>query len=817
MRVSIPICGWLLLATGGLLWGQTGYTVGVALADKTVVRGISVPGQPVTWQPAQYNPVTQFLDLTGVFTVPFGRSLNDFSVTVNGRGVTIPPGGGVPVAGAQQYNFFVSIPLPGATPPPPGWSIYTFGSMLSNPDNIAKPILVELYDWAQSELRARQLITIVDARLAGGDFDPAAGNPTVSEGLQLEMTGRGLDNLEAFHAAGLPHPTVADYEAALTAEMRRKTYTAKTNTAIGAATAACIPINSLPAGWKSLPEYVAVFAEAEAQYAAYVSASTAGGGLAQVITNRSCVRELVLPGRFEVCAGSLRGSGQSMKLQSVSNVDLSLGLDQATPPYHHAQPSLGPIETKVLGKFLGLFIRYSHDPGRACLVRPTKSIPESSLLARPSLDAERTCNAITLNGPGGARSTGALPYTLKEGAEGREHIDMHAGTQPANYFLMNDPKTSTLPGWCGSNAGMELTSRTVVNRFWDFTTAALNTTWSENYPRTRQAQALEGIFRSWEPGTWGEANLAGSSTGADHQLTFNYSEARSKNLRDRFFARMAVGGSVQGKALQSYYLFKPSIFPCEHNLCGFNRTENGTQHDVSFQYTTGALNHIVAQLAATPLLTFNWEPTYQELGVAPPPGVPPTQKAVLDGPTMSNLHAAFAELGANAASIRVTPVFKPFFFINPQPVRPPGWTPGQENLVYSTPYLQVEVSNIQGTWLRGASYLWDLDFQLTPAATDKLTAAWSSPGGPASLGMAVFSNFTGCVGQYYGASPAGCPDAAYFALLSRLRPVLASKLLYLADRFPAPYNYFSGPQRKEFSLAEKYQEDQVIAFYGNLQ
>ncbi|MBN8733709.1 MAG: hypothetical protein J0L64_24455 [Acidobacteria bacterium] len=817
MRVSIPICGWLLLATGGLLWGQSGYTVGVALADKTVVRGISVPGQPVTWQPPQYNPATQFLDLTGVFTIPFGRSLNDFVVTVNGRGVTVPLGGGVPVAGALQYGFVVSIPLPGATPPPPGWSIYTFGSILSNPDNIAKPIVAELYDGAQSVLRARQLITIVDARGAGADYDLAGGNATVSEGLQLEMTGRGLDNLEAFHVAGLPHPTAADYEAALTAEMRRKALALPTNTAIGAPTAACIPIDSLPAGWKLLPDYALVFAEAEAQYAAYVTASAAGGGLAQVITNQSCVREPVLPGSFEVCAGALRGTGQSMKLQSVSNVDLSLGLDQATPPYSHAQPSLGPIETKVLGKFLGLFIRYSHAPTRSCLVRPRKTITEPTLRTRPSLDAQRTCDAITLNGLGGARSTGALPFTLKEGSEGREHIDIHAGTQPADYFLLNDPKTSTLPGWCGLNAGMELTSRRLVDQFWTYTNQILNSTWSEGYPRTRQAQALEGIFRSWEPGTWGEANLVGTSTGADHQLTFNYSEAKSKNLRDRFFARMDVGGSVQGKALQSYYLFQPSIFPCEHNLCGFNRTENGTQHDVSFQYTTGALNHIVAQLAATSLLTFNWEPTYQQLGVAPPPGVPPTQKAVLDGPTLSNLHAAFAELGANAASIRVTPVFKPFFYINPQPVRPPGWTPGQENLVYSTPYLQVEVQNSQGTWLRGASYLWDLDFQLTPVATDKLTAAWSGGGGPASVGMAVFSNFTGCVGQYYGASPAGCPDAAYGALLSRLQPVLASKLLYLADRFPAPYNYYSGPQRKQFSLVEKYQEDQVIAFYGNLQ
>jgi len=357
----------------------------------------------------------------------------------------------------------------------------------------------------------------------------------------------------------------------------------------------------------------------------------------------------------------------------------------------------------------------------------------------------------------------------------------------------------------------------VVSRFWTYTNQILNTTWSNGYPRTRQAQALEGIFRSWELGTWGETNLVGTSSGADHQLTFHYFESKSKNLRDRFVARMDTSGVVPAKPFQSYYLFRPSLFPCAHNLCALNRTENGTPYDVSFQYTTGALNQIVAQLAATPLLTFNWEPTYQELGVVPPPGVQPTQKAVLDGTTLSNVHAAFAELGANAASIRVTPVFKPFFYINPQPPRGPGWAPGQENLVYSTPYLQVEVQNSQGTWLRGASYLFDLNFQFTLAATDKLAAAWSGPNGPASVGMAVFSSFTNCAGQNYGASPAGCPDAAFAALMGRLRPVLASKLLYLADRFPAPYHFYSGTQQKVHGTVEKYQEDQVIAFYGNLQ
>jgi hypothetical protein len=128
----------------------------------------------------------------------------------------------------------------------------------------------------------------------------------------------------------------------------------------------------------------------------------------------------------------------------------------------------------------------------------------------------------------------------------------------------------------------------------------------------------------------------------------------------------------------------------------------------------------------------------------------------------------------------------------------------------------MEVTNAQGTWLRGAIYIYDVNYQMSPTVSaNKLTAAWGQ--GPSIHILALENSFTGCNGDYYGASPAGCPDAAFASLFNRLRPKLTSNLLYLTDRFPAPLNYFSGPSRRQFVTVEKYQEDHVLAFYGNLQ
>jgi hypothetical protein len=235
---------------------------------------------------------------------------------------------------------------------------------------------------------------------------------------------------------------------------------------------------------------------------------------------------------------------------------------------------------------------------------------------------------------------------------------------------------------------------------------------------------------------------------------------------------------------------------------------------VGFFYTTGAMNQIVGQLSATELLTFLWEPTYADLGVQPPKGASSTAKAPLDGPTLSQIAPVFSQMGPGPASIRVYPVNRPFFFINPEPPHPPGYIEGQENMVYSTPHLAVEVSNAQGVWLRFASYIYDLDFRLNPTPlSSKLSASWSAP--PAMRNIALESKFTNCPGNYYGAIPAGCPDAAAGALFAHgLGESLKTRLLYLADRFPAPLNYSTGSAQRQFVTIQKSQADQILNFYG---
>jgi hypothetical protein len=57
-------------------------------------------------------------------------------------------------------------------------------------------------------------------------------------------------------------------------------------------------------------------------------------------------------------------------------------------------------------------------------------------------------------------------------------------------------------------------------------------------------------------------------------------------------------------------------------------------------------------------------------------------------------------------------------------------------------------------------------------------------------------------------------------LLNKLRPTLEDRMLYLVSRFPAPLHFDAGGEGTpalRFNMVERWQQAQVITFYGNLQ
>jgi hypothetical protein len=340
--------------------------------------------------------------------------------------------------------------------------------------------------------------------------------------------------------------------------------------------------------------------------------------------------------------------------------------------------------------------------------------------------------------------------------------------------------------------------------------------------------SLKEQFAHWTLGLGGELALANSPTGPDHSLDFQYSPSASANGRDRYFVRLD-GRAFAVKAIPGlsagFVHTPPAVRPCANNICGTNQSPTGTRFDFGFYYTTSLMNNIMAELAATALLNFEWRPSYAELGLTPPGGTPGTALVPLDTTTLSTVFPALAGLPAGTIAVKVgiPSTYKPFLYINPQPVRLPPWQEGQTEMIYNAPIINIDVEFNGTRVLAGVFHVNHRDFQLNPSLTaDKLDAAWAlnpaqAAQGPSGIILVQEGSVPGCgLGPLYGNIPRGCADQLLGAIFEKLRPRLAEQLRYVTDRFPAPLTLRSGATQLRFNRLEKYQNDQVLAFYGEL-
>lgn len=869
MHVGRVAALWGLMLCGGALWAQpTGFSVGVALPDRYVFR---IPN------PNYLVALEQWV-VSGTATLAATANPADYIVLVNGVAASTAAVGANP----RQLSFSAPVPLGPTQAPAAGWAAYTYSADLRDADHIAKPIVAEVLNVLTGEVVAKHRVIAFDGRVDAG-LDPSHTGRSKPRSMLFEATGRGLNRLEVMHAETLPQPTPAFFNSRLTRYFAGAALTQPMNTTVSDVydplkpeavpnPKACAPLNQAPAGFQNTGLYRNLLVEANTQFAIYkaakeyldtgaisqatVTALTALLGPVAVVpalatisqavgaaktVEQSCVRELPAARHFEICSSSLRGVSDTMSMQNVASVDLSLPGTVVNPPQLLAQPRTGAVTGIVDGELRSIFIRWAERPKDGCKLRPEAGTFDNLITPGSDMDTWRRCSDLSMTAASATMNT-PLTHSFASDSSVNASFERHeiqAAVAPSPLFTLGADRTKDVAkGICG-NIGFQHDANALLDRYWGRLRYGLDSAWSENTPLTQEAVGLDRIFRPWETGTWGEDNLTATPTGKDHKLIQNFDLAGSRNIPDRIAVTLNTDAELtSGPQAVSWVFSSPGLYPChDANLsCGTNRSGFGEPFDVSYSVTTGALNQVIKELSTTPLMTFDWEPTYEELGVAPPAGKQPTDKAVLDGPTLSVVNPKFADLGPRVARVSVRPVIMPYTYINPEPPNVPAVVrPGRENLTYQLVDLEITLKVNEpgvygdGIWLKTYADVYDSQLELRPSineADNRLTAEFSDF--LRTQTTVTRSSFAGCplgtqLPWMLGGPPPwpqnNCANQLGASLFERIRPKISDAMLYMLNRFPAPQVFDAAGAAANpllFELQDTYRWAQVITFYGNL-
>jgi hypothetical protein len=268
--------------------------------------------------------------------------------------------------------------------------------------------------------------------------------------------------------------------------------------------------------------------------------------------------------------------------------------------------------------------------------------------------------------------------------------------------------------------------------------------------------------------------------------------------------------------------------PCVTGVNVFNHA-----FDASYTVTTTALNQVLRE--RQPSLAF--VPTFDQLKVTPPAGKLGTDPWELDGPQLTALFPALGAVGATKLRMSLISPYLRFTWIPPDPYYwfdqgvlrlsgplfpvPTGGAP----LTYQIgSYIITFIGDQPGPdgtteWLRFTLDLYDPDLQLKVANNGRnnlIVPSFSDFKG--YLFNMVKSQLSGCPsGPATG--PAKCGDLLASVVLRLVQPMMDETLISLLKNYPAPQYYDAkGTARTvaRFDQTEKFQQAQVITFYGDL-
>lgn len=846
---------FFLLSTSLAMAQPIGYAVGITAKHNDTLNNATTG----------YDSASETLLVNGTVSFPAGANTADFTLRIQNVATTFTP-----TPSPNVYSFIRALPM-GPTAPPLGWAAYAYSEHYVNEDRISRPIVAELVKNGTNEVFARTRVVLLDNRRHPLMVTNSSA-ATVTNGLALEVTSRGLDNLQNHLRSASPQPSLTDFNGRLTEAFRNYENSAPPlDTALTSSNKACVKVSDLPPDFLLTPAFLAFSAETASAYAAYQVADSllnntaAPAGAASLLTptaiatlalvggalyieNSSCVREVPLPARMELCARSLNGTTRSMSITGLGPVDLQVGTTvDLSPPNLLALNTVNNPTGVIDGKAADFFFRYSHEPGRRCAndnknFRPTQNLPANQIPATSTMDNFRSCNGITISTPNATQSVGSLfefrAHTGNDTNPERHRVE-HASSPNRIFTLNTTQNNDTSKGLCAFPQ-FQAPANALAAKFYNRLRNSLDTAWKRDDPNTQQAKALDLVFSKWETGIFGDLNLSGTTTGIDHVLTHSYNLLSSKNLTDRIFlfndtSTLATSGGNAGGA--GFVYSTPGTITCSSSgdPCPSSANRFGNRFDLGYTVTTASLNEMLRRLATTSLLSLNWQPTYDELGVVPPVGTPGTATAILNGPTLAQINPAFATLGPNVATLRFTPTINPYTYMNPEP--PPSVPEGTENLTYNLIQYKMElVTSIPGplgdnVWLEAFIDFFDPELDLRTAVLPFRDRLVPTLGGQRTTRtLAIRHAFSACpmgpvVAPIQPPPPnpqiphPTCGDQLAGGLFNRFRPFLTDRLTYMLSRFPAPVIFNAAGQGNtlNFNPTDRFQWTNAITFYGNLQ
>ncbi len=704
---------------------------------------------------------------------------------------------------------------------PPWWTtravwpqIVPYRAWFEDDMRLLLPVIVELVDTQERVAVARRRLTLRDSR-PDIDLRWEATSSVIDSALGSQVTLTGIDQLQLPHESSLPHPDLArlnsDLDALVPSLSRRGRELARPG--------ACRPLEE-KREFKDLPAYGTILGLAMAQHETYekqvdyangllastVPTTVAAGAAAMAVAEKYCVKHEPGDDDFDVCVSGIDGDVVDIDVGAFGTATL---LPPDLPDRLGSDITLNRIDTEIDTELVDLSIRWSSGSDN-CAPRPRVQISENRIASTNWLNEWVDCPTLHFRADE-ARSHGPGRFSFAPYRNNSERLNVDRAERPDLELWQPEADAGNVTT-CGES-WVRNEVETFLIDFVSQVNQALTAAWDTRAPDTGQAVALELLLSAFDLGIRpiARADLFAAYKPAEGIPQRGLNFGWSTNVRPA-----ATTDQARESATVYREAAKPPQWPSGEDFAGH-------AFDVSYTVTTGFLNQVLRALSATNRLRANIEPTWSDLGLSPPAGRSASSPAELTTRTLAKLLPPFERLPEEAIEIRVRTTLNPFVYMPPDLSREEGTYP----LTFQLGQLIVEIASVRRdrgeVWLELAIDVFDPSFQLsldpTPGAT-VLRATWGSP----------FWAYTATVNRLQK-----CPMKPHLMVRALadtcerkleaiagalVRSHLGPRLLGMLSEIPAPQWFDAQHQAQAprwLNQKKRYQQNQLITFYGELQ
>ncbi len=732
---------------------------------------------------------------------PADRTLLDYAYRVASAQTVaagvLDLGGIVPVIDATTS---VEVGLAGSPPwfpnpatPPNNWGDVRLGNYLGNPLVPVAPLVAELIDVHTGEVVDVHRVTVVDGRLV----QPEAWGPVSEDPLVHQLTPSGFDRLETTHTEPLPYPSLQALNDQMDAELAQidPVKTAALSSEV------CFPLDTFPefretdaygralreaqiqfGSWKFLDEICTspnsppVVAFCSSSLAAAATCATACGAKDLI-----CVQQIPRLRDFEVCIAGLEATLTDQTVDELTAIDLEISSTLADTI--ESDVTFSDLEALADVRLDDMLIRYVEGSPPCVPSRPNEEVTREDVDGVPALVEQLTCEDAQITAET-ACSTCDPDFPPGPPASNPEPLGVAIDSADDEAIVVSDDGNNTLmltgvdtkvppQSVCGDGSfspTLENESEALLTQYYPDMIGLLEGAWQEPLGGKGQDDLLDDLLIPFETGS-------AEFTGFESDLAFIDVETDPADgliLQQSFDIRPDVGTPTPPSSLYDHSL--PMLVTHDGGL-----TPAGAPYDIGQTITTRYLNRLLA-LQANVLFDLEATPSYDDLGITPPSGVPGAAPVPMDGETLADWVPLFDEVGKAAVSIGVEPVVTPFTWM------PFDWSTDQAPLQLLVPHLRLTVQDETGRiWVRmlvdhmGG----DLDFAFSSIEQDPYLV--DTRAGATWAGLIEEVNFAGCPLEavFDPLSPAPCGPALNAALLSLFEDELDAGLDLVFGRIPA--------------------------------